>query len=208
MTVSTISSKHLICLLANLHLWYSIINKNMWKIGLLCSRPRSQKRFEMSTNVCPDDISWTIKPFVTKLGGVSRGKNWFDVVKVKIRVTARAYMIRIWLFCYIFLTADPFAVKLGLMVHSRMPVSCEIKWITGVEGQGHSKTSKCWLSNLIQLRIAMSWSEKTNLLSSGSRSQWWLLWSNYDCMLCLLNCWSFCNQTWFSGLRWIVIWND
>ena len=45
----------------------------LWKTELLCSRPRSQQRFEMSTNVSPDDITWTIQPFVTMVicyGGV------------------------------------------------------------------------------------------------------------------------------------------
>ena len=32
------------------------------------------------------------------------------------------------------------------------------------------------------------------------------IWSNYDFLLCLLNCWSFCNQTWFDGLSWVIFW--
>ena len=53
--------------------------------------------------VCPDDISWTARPFLTELGMVVyyresefMQKNWFTIVIVK--VTARAYMINIWLF--------------------------------------------------------------------------------------------------------------
>ena len=37
------------------------------EIGLLCSRSRSQQNFKMSVNVCPDDIFWIAKPFITKL---------------------------------------------------------------------------------------------------------------------------------------------
>ena len=38
--------------------------------------------------------------------------------------------------------------------------------------------------------------KKIGLLSSKSRSQQGLIWSKYD-LLCLLDCWSFCYQTWF-----------
>ena len=39
---------------------------------------------------------------------------------------------------------------------------------------------------------------KTDLLSSGSRSQWRLIW--LDMILpYLLSCWSFCNQIWTDG---------
>ena len=42
----------------------------MEKNGLLYSRSRSQQRFKMSVNVCPDDIFWILEHFVTKLGVV------------------------------------------------------------------------------------------------------------------------------------------
>ena len=38
------------------------------EIGLLCSRSRSQWKFKMLMNVCPDDVFWTAKHFGTKLG--------------------------------------------------------------------------------------------------------------------------------------------
>ena len=37
------------------------------EIGLLCSRSRSQQIFQMSVNVCPDDIFWIAEPLTTKL---------------------------------------------------------------------------------------------------------------------------------------------
>ena len=33
----------------------------------------------------------------------------------------------------------------------------------------------------------------------SSRSQWSIIYSKYDFLICLMNCWSFCNQTWFDG---------
>ena len=41
-----------------------------WKMGLLCSSSRSERRFKMSVNVCPDDILWITEHFVTKFGMV------------------------------------------------------------------------------------------------------------------------------------------
>ena len=70
----THSSKLLVHFQANFIWWYIIISWSvLWKIGWLCSRSKSQQRFEMSTNVSPDDITWTIQPFVTMVicyGGV------------------------------------------------------------------------------------------------------------------------------------------
>ena len=51
---------------------------------------------------CPEDMSWTAQLFVTKLGMVVyyreewHAKNSFAIFKVK--VTARAYVIKLWLF--------------------------------------------------------------------------------------------------------------
>ena len=37
------------------------------KMGLLCSRSRSQQRFKMLVNVCLDDVFWATEHFVIKL---------------------------------------------------------------------------------------------------------------------------------------------
>ena len=62
--------------------WWSVCNQTWFystvssalvscgKMGLPCSRSRSQRRFKMSVNVCPDDIFWTTDHFVTKPGTV------------------------------------------------------------------------------------------------------------------------------------------
>ena len=73
------------------------------KIGLLHSRSRSHWRLKMSVNICLDDIFWTMKHFVTKLGVVMLQnepqchvkQKLFAVFKVK--VTARAHIIKILL---------------------------------------------------------------------------------------------------------------
>ena len=65
------------------------------------------------------------------------GKNWFAVFKVKVR--ARAFLSLSDSFYPIFRTADSFAIKPGL---SYAGVFCEKK-DDCIQGQGHSKTSKC-----------------------------------------------------------------
>ena len=90
-------------------------------------------------------------------------------------------------FYYIFRTADPFAIKLGLVVHWDMQ-ECLMKKLDCVQGQGHSKiqnVSKC-LSKWYLLNRwtfyyqtwygdASLWArlsfKKTGLLSSRSRSR-------------------------------------
>ena len=71
-------------------------------------------------------------------------KNWFIIFNVK--VTATAYIIIIWPFLLYLLTAGLFATKLGLIVeHQKLECPME-KWDYCVEGQGHSKGSKClWM---------------------------------------------------------------
>ena len=92
--VSAISSELsvlLILLQPKLVRWYTIINHVFWKIKLLRTS-RSQCRFEISINICPDDVFWTAEPFVTKFGtvinisswaGVSCKKDWFASFSVK-----------------------------------------------------------------------------------------------------------------------------
>ena len=74
-------------------------------IGFLLSRSRSHQRFNMSVNVCFDDILWTAELLcyqawygdAESLVKVSCGeKKLFTIFMVK--VTARAHMIKIWLF--------------------------------------------------------------------------------------------------------------
>ena len=71
------------------------------KTGLLHSRSRLQQRFSMWVNVCPGDIFWTVEHFVIKLNLVMQHH------EPECAITARAYMIKIWL-C-------------GLMIHYHKP---------------------------------------------------------------------------------------
>ena len=43
-----------------------------WTMRLLCSKSRSQQWSKMSVNVCPDDIFWITKHFVTNFGMVMK----------------------------------------------------------------------------------------------------------------------------------------
>ena len=75
---------------------------------LLHSRPRSQQRFKMSVNVCPDDIFRIAKHFVTTFGMVMQHHEpescrLFVVAIIKIKVTARAHVMKIWLFLQYYL---------------------------------------------------------------------------------------------------------
>ena len=66
-------------------------------------------------------------------------KGWFAIFKVK--VTARVHMI-MTVSAIIFCTADPFVIKLGLMVHYYKP-ECLMKELDCcVQGQGHGKNCK------------------------------------------------------------------
>ena len=67
-------------------------------------------------------------------------KAWFAIFKVK--VVARAYMIKNDSFFYTFWTADPFATKFGLIVHYHKPEGHMEKLDCCFQGQGHSKMSK------------------------------------------------------------------
>ena len=88
-------------------------------MGLLCSRLRPQQWLKMAVTV---HISWTAEPVVTKLDllmhhcehqSTVMQKDWFAIFKpVKVRVTMRVYVIRLWLnYGSSFWTPDPFGTK-------------------------------------------------------------------------------------------------
>ena len=100
-------------------------------MGLLCSRSRSQWWFEMSVNVSVDNIFWITAHFVTKFGMVMQhhqpeSYGHFVVVAIfKVKVTARAHIIKIWLFLLYNLNCW-FLGNLGLIIHHQKPV-CPVK---------------------------------------------------------------------------------
>ena len=133
MTISTISSKLLFHLQPNLVLWYSIISQRIvWKILITV--------FKVKVTVMVQNVSeclsrWRLlkyRRFVTKLGMVmqqlSRGKILSAIFKVK--VIAKAHMIKYCSFCYIFWIADSSASRLGLVITIiSLSVFCK-SWIT------------------------------------------------------------------------------
>ena len=112
-------------------------------------------------------------------------KNWLAVFKV--RVTARAYIVRIWLFLLHLLHCWPFCSQSwfdGAFSHAG--VSCEKKRISVFKVKPPKVTVKIQnvhacltgqhllnllLPNLVQWCVIMNQSEKTGLLFSMSRSQ-------------------------------------
>ena len=152
-------------------------------------------------------LSWT---------GVSCEKIWCAIFKIK--VTARAYIINLWLFLRYLLKFRSVCNQTWFDGTSPLTrVSCE-KLDCCVQGQGHSKGSKCRRTivrmifseprnilspNLVGCCIVMSWSVirknwyaifKVKLTARAHMIQIWLF------VLYPLNCWSFFKQTWFYGL--------
>ena len=117
----------------------------------------------------------------------------------------------------IFCTADPFATKLGLIVHYHKPECFMEKLDCCVQGQGHSR-----ISNYQWMFVQMLSSETLNLLLLNL--VWWcnimsqivfekdwfavfkimvIVMDNvikiWQFLLHLLNCWSFCFQICFDN---------
>ena len=102
MTISTLSSKLLVCLQPNLVfiVQHHKPECSFQKLGY-CSRSRSQQSFKMLVNVCPD-VFWTADVCVNLMYG--NAASWARVMQknllavFNVKVTARAYIIKIWLF--------------------------------------------------------------------------------------------------------------
>ena len=89
MALSTITEL-LTLLHPNLVWWYSIIILNvLWKIGLLCSRSRSQQRFKMSVSICQDNIFWTIKVPVK----AHIIKIWLSIISSELLILLLPYQV-------------------------------------------------------------------------------------------------------------------
>ena len=169
-------------------------------MGLLRSRSRSQRRFKMLVNVCPDDVFWTTERFIAKPGMIMqrnkpecRGEKWFTVFNVK--VTASAFIIKMLLFLLYLLhcwsvcnqtwfesTVSWAGVPCGTKPNKPMVVQHQNP--VCVQGQGYSEGSKC------------QWMYVRMIFSLCVRS-------------CPLNIfWTlshFFNQTWYGG---VVSWGD
>ena len=115
------------------------------KIGLLCSGSRSQLRFKMPVNVCPDNIFWTSEHFITKLGMVMQHHEPECHVGKKCLLSSRsrAQQGLMWSkydsFYCIFWTVDSLTTKLCLMIQHYKP-ECIVKNI----GQLLSRSRSQW----------------------------------------------------------------
>ena len=113
--------------------------------GITALRSRSQQRFKMSVNVCPDDIFWIREHIVTKLAyhepecHAERGRG----AVFKVKVTGVAHMIKIWLFLLYFLNCW-FLGNQAWSDDNHHELECLVKKLDYcIQGQGHSKGSKC-----------------------------------------------------------------
>ena len=104
MTISAMSSKLLVCLQPNLVLKYSTISWSvLWKNWITAFKVKVTAKVQ-NVSECSENIFWITEYFVTELGMVMQHhepkfhaeKEMFSIFKVK--VTAKAYMIQIWLF--------------------------------------------------------------------------------------------------------------
>ena len=133
------------------------------KIGLLHSRSRSQWRVKMLMFV---QLISSKPPNILL-------PDWYCVASLWVRVSckkidllfswSRSLQELVWSkydhFYCIFWTADPFATTLGLIVLYHKPECFMEKFDCCVQGQGHSKISKCqWMF------VQMIFSELRNLL--------------------------------------------
>ena len=105
-----------------------------------------------NVNVCLDDTFYTTKHFVSKLGIVMHhyesnchAKRLICYFQGQGHCKSSYDKKRDNFYC-IFWTADPFATKLGLIVHYRKPEFFMEKWDCCVQGQRQSKISECqWM---------------------------------------------------------------
>ena len=121
------------------------------KIGLLCSRSQSQRRFKMLVNVWLDDIFWTAEHFVTRLYMMMQQHEpkcheenfcFFGVLSSR----SRSQQGLIWLKYdyYIFWIVNSSKTKLGLMIHHCTPECLTKKKMDYfIQGQVYSEESKC-----------------------------------------------------------------
>ena len=153
MTVSTTSSELLIFLPPNVVWWYIIISQRvLWGNWIAVFKVKVTAKLQ-NANECFSrqylQNHWTFYHQVW-FGDAS---SWTRVSCEKtgwLSSRSRSQQGLRWSkydsFYYIFWTADPFANRLGLMVHYHRLAYLMKKLVCCVQGQGHSKTSKCqWL---------------------------------------------------------------
>ena len=170
----------------------------------------------MSINVCPDDIFWILKHFITKLGMVMHHyvPN-FQAQKLVcyIQDLGHSEGSYVW---NMTVPTKPFELLIPLQLNLvlwHLIISQSVLWKKMdccVQGQCHSKSQNvnvclsgwyllnCWTIYLqTWYGDASLWArvscEKVGLLSSRPRSQWRLTEFKYSFLVHLLNHLSFCN---------------
>ena len=117
-----------------------------------------------NVNVCPDDIFWTIKHFVFKLGIVIHHYESECHAKRLIcyfqgQGHCKSSYVQNMTISTVSWITDLFAIKLGLIVHYHKQECFMEKLDCCIQDQGHSKISTCqWMF------VQMLFSESLNLL--------------------------------------------
>ena len=146
MTLSTISCELLILKQLNLFWWHIIISQSvLWKnLITYCIQGQGHSKgwkcqvfLQLVSSKPPNILLPNLVLWFIFMSQSVMQKDWIAIFKVK--VTARVLLSEYDSFYYVHLTADPFASKLGLMVYyCKTKPECRC-----VQGQGHSRFSKC-----------------------------------------------------------------
>ena len=131
-------------------------------------------------------------------------KNWFTVFNV--RVTARAYITKIWLFLLYLLNCWLFATKLGLIVQDHKPECPVEKWDYCIQGQGHSEGSKCqwmYVRMIFTLYVRLC---LLNISWTTTRFNWMVHLHKLECLVWKLDyCFQGQDHSESSKLDWIFM---
>ena len=125
--VQMISSKPTNILLPNMVSWCIIMRQSvMWKGWSAIFKVKVTSNGQ-NVSVCPDDIFWTNKHFVTKLGNVMHHHEpECPAKRLACYFLGQGQSKGSYdhdSFYYIFWTADPFVIKRGLIIHYHKPLS-------------------------------------------------------------------------------------
>ena len=184
-------------------------------MGLLCLSWRSQRRFETSVSVCPDDTFWITEHFVTKFGmmmqhrepelcghfccccyfqGQGHNKSSYDQNMALSSIISELLIPRQH-------QSVRWKKKERGLLHSGSRSQRRVRMLMFVQIIS-SIPSKILFSNLVLWFIIMSQSVmqkdwfaffKVKVTARAHTIKVWPF------LLYLLNCWSFCYQTWFDS---------
>ena len=192
-----------------------MIQSVLWKIGLMHSRSRSQQRFKMLVNVCSDDISWTAEYFAMVMLQQQPECNAEEKNCCYLQGQGHSSGS-----CDQNMTLS--AISFELLIPWQLNlvwfaiISQRVLWKKlddCIQGQGHSEVSKCQcLSRYLLNRLTFT--TKLGIVKHHHelecmQEDWFAIFKVkviaraymikiWQFVLCLLNCWSFCYQTWFD----------